>query len=265
MHHGLIKIFKIFIAVSAFLMLAFLGFLLYFLDFIADKGNIDLFWFYILLAYIVCSGFVFYISFESKNKIITSICNIILAPIYFVFLIFMIIYPLVLILLHYILAMLIGLAIPSLIIYLLRYFEVITITPELKLYFTLTTAVFLVVLFNKYFKKLTNYTLKKLGKKVYIENSLFDKIVNNNNEKFAIYTLYLGLLIFVNIFKLQEKAFLINTNFDTAVLQSLVTFIAFDKVHSSYKQLNFNPLQTVLLYISDVRSFISKEKKNDPS
>lgn len=66
---------KILIAVLAFLMLTFYGFLCYFLHFIADRGNIDLFWFYILLAYVPCSGLAFYISFEIKNKIITTFCN----------------------------------------------------------------------------------------------------------------------------------------------------------------------------------------------
>ncbi|MEC5171634.1 hypothetical protein [Chryseobacterium nepalense] len=213
-------------------------------------------------AYMIIGGILFILRYELRNKFFNIFVDIFLFPVYLFFIILIVIYPIVKFIFNYLVSFILSFAIVKSIIFIITNIIHLKLADELNYYLQITITVFIVTLLSKKFKKLTNLILSLLGKSKDSKNILIDSM-DVEKEKFVIYSVYLILLFIVNIFKFQKSSILENADFDTALLQSFVTFIAFDKVQTMYKQLKINPWKILLSYLDEVKDFMSATNGNE--
>ena len=87
--------------------------------------------------------------------------------------------------------------------------------------------------------------------------ALCEYIVSKNNVKLIIYFSFFVTLIIFTIIGLQKGSYYKNSNIDTAILQSFVTFIAFERILLNLKRTKFRAsklLETLKLSMSDKTS-----------
>ncbi|MGQ8869406.1 hypothetical protein [Myroides sp. TSA_177.3] len=181
-----------------------------------------------------------------KNKIIQFVFQILYFPFSLVSKILNNTFPLILIMMNVILY--IGL--PLIIVANSSLFLKLLKTPinfELKLYLSFLTSYVFYITFNKVILKFIEKnsparykTSQKL--KPYNIKEISEYLLSKENMRFLIYTFNFFAIIFINIYKFQELSF-----YDTILLlerpiiQSLVTFIAFDRAIILLKDLKFKP------------------------
>ena len=61
----------------------------------------------------------------------------------------------------------------------------------------------------------------------------------------------------VNFFKFQDMSLFGNNNYDSAVLQSFITFIAFDRALTILKQLEFKPSDLLMKIVTSINNKIN--------
>lgn len=203
-----------------------------------------------------------------KNKVYLKVVNIFSFPMSIIFASLIFIIPIGTIIMHTMLYVIVV-AFPIIVFKGLIYFKIIeNLTPELVLYIEITLAVFLSVLLNYQIRKFiylisparihSSEKLKSFGL-----DKLTDYLLSENNIRFMIYSLYVIILIVMNVFKFQEKSLLINSTSDQAILQSFITFIAFDRALALLKQLEFKPSDMVSKIIASMKNKLNDfDKKN---
>ncbi|NBA84772.1 hypothetical protein GVN16_03330 [Emticicia sp. CRIBPO] len=82
------------------------------------------------------------------------------------------------------------------------------------------------------------------------ENELTNYMLSEANIKLMIYFFYLVYLIVFNTLIFQGRSYFSNPNIDKAILQSFVTFIAFERIIVNLKVLEFRPSK-LLKYLKD--------------
>lgn len=249
-------------------LLIFIGIFLLFFAFIylLSFGENEKYFYYVVISYMFVCVITFIIQLRFKNKIVNKITGIILFPAGLLFVIGTVIIPFMTVFLHLLLYFLISFLIPIIVIQDLNYYGYLSFLTESTIFFIqITISVFVSVLFNHQIRQFVYLispagikTSKKL--KPYELDKLTDYLISEKNIRFLIYSLYFISLIAINVsgfqgFSLTEKA-----TFDKAILQSFIAFIAFDRVLSLLKELEFKP-STFLIKI--VNSISNKLKDLD--
>lgn len=221
-----------------------------------------------LLIYTAICGFLAILSTIVKNKILKKLTNIILFPLGIILTIGNFIIPIGFLFIHLLYYVAFVILIPSAILKLLTVFDIYHINqiPTLT-YIKFTSSVFIAVLFNYQIRKLI-YKIsparinssKKL--KPYELDKLTDYMLSENNVRFLIYSLYVILLIITNYTNFEENYLSINITNDKAILQSFVTFIAFDRALSLLKQLEFKPSDFLSKIIKSIANKYKDLEKN---
>lgn len=250
------------------LLISLMAAVFYLTYYLSNKVEIQPTWVWLIIIYITTSCTLFLISIHYKNKKLHFFAEIYLTPFYIFIAIAGLLLPMITLLFQYTLYLMISFVIPGLVLKLLAYFQILTLPNELKIYIILTSAVFIAVLFNSQLRKFVQW-LSSLYTKSYSFaknaklNSLTDYVASQNIIKFLIYSIYVILLITMNIYKLQGKSLYNNTNYDVAILQSFVTFLAFDKVHALLVQLDFKFSNLLAMLIYSIRSLMNFNAEED--
>ena len=211
------------------------------------------FWLYkIILGYIILCVLAVIFKKIFRNKHIDRIVEIILIPgLTFYFLTYFII-PFGTLFMHLIFYIMISFLTFFITFELLHKLEVIPFLtlPTIR-YLEITLSVFIAVLFNYQIRRFIYFisparihTSQKL--KPFELDKLTDYFLSEKNIRFLIYSIYVVVLAMINFEKFQENALFDNSILDDAVLQSFLTFIAFDKVLILLKSLEFKPSDLLL-------------------
>ncbi|UTF94739.1 hypothetical protein J2O08_08750 [Elizabethkingia anophelis] len=128
----------------------------------------------------------------------------------------------------------------------LTYFN-IPINLELKIYLSLLFIYIFYVTLNKglllYLANMSPARYKDSKKlKPYNIKEISEYLLSQDNMKIFIYTINFLAIIFINIYKFQQFNFNNEIlSYEKPILQSLVTFIAFDRAITLLKSTNFKP------------------------
>jgi hypothetical protein len=141
----------------------------------------------------------------------------------------------------------IAFLIPELLYKGLMYLNLIDfVTMPTTVYLKITLTVFISVLFNPILRgivyRISPARLNSSEKlKPYELGKLTDYFLSTNNVKFFVYAFYVVALLMTNYFNFQGDSISSNIETDKSILQSFVTFIAFDRTFALMKQLDFKP------------------------
>lgn len=255
--------------IKAIITFAVIGIIIFGFPYLLAYYQIENYIYSLILAYIIICVFFAILSTIVKNKILKKITSIILLPAGIILIITNFIIPIGFLIIHLICYVGFVLLIPVAILKLITVFDVCQINqiPTLT-YIKFTSAVFIAVLFNyqirKLIYKISPARIKSSIKlKPYELDKLTDYMLSENNVRFLIYSLYVILLIITNYTNFEEDYLSINGANDKAILQSFVTFIAFDRALTLLKQLEFKPSDFLNKIIkSIVNKFKDLEQKN---
>ncbi len=142
-------------------------------------------------------------------------------------------------------------------------------TPPI-IYLKLTSTVFICVILNPILReivyKISPLRLKSSKKiKPYELEKHSNYILSNDNIKFLVYGGYVIVIILMNFLNLQGLSYNGSIDNDKAILQSFVTFIAFERAFSLMKQLNFRPSIFLNNIIQSVYKVLKDDTKEDES
>lgn len=182
-----------------------------------------------------------------KNDFFNRLTTIICFPLGIIYALLTVIIPFWTIPVHLLMYFAIATLIPILTFNLLSQLYIITSSNlPAALYILITSIVFVSVLFNAIIRDLLYRispvrirTSKKL--KVYQLDQLTDYFLSIDVVRFWVYGTYVVTLVVINFHNLQGKLLNDSLDIDKAVLQSFVTFIAFDRAFVLLKQLQFRP------------------------
>lgn len=254
--------------IKAIFIFVIIGIIILGFPYLLSYYKIENYFYSSLLIYITICGLLAIFSILVKSKILKRITSIILFPAGIILTLGTFILPIGFLLIHLFYYVAFVVLIPSIIIKSLTSFDIYQINqiPTLT-YLKFTSAVFIAVLFNYQIRKLI-YKIsparinssKKL--KPYELDKLTDYMLSENNVRFLIYSIYVILLIITNYINFEENSLSINNSNDKAILQSFVTFIAFDRALSLLKQLEFKPSDFLNKIIKSIENkFKDLEKK----
>lgn len=239
--------------------------LAYLLSFVENETYIL---YYSLAAYILICLIALIFQQIFKNKGVSKITSIILFPAGLLLTFGTVFIPFMTIFIHLIFYFLIAFATPLIIIQGLNHFELLSFLKEPTVFFIrITLSVFISVLFNHQIRHLlylvSPVRIKNSKKlKPFELDKLTDYLISEKNIRFLIYSLYFVSLIAINISELQGFSLTETATFDKAILQSFIAFIAFDRVLSLLKDLEFKP-STFLIRIAQSISNKLKELGNN--
>lgn len=259
---------ELFASIILILLFSLIGGCIYFFQEFVDSKKIKFSYILITGIYIFVSILLLVGTTIFKNKLYKIFTNVITFPLQVILGLSTLLIPLFTQAFCYSMYISISLAISALLYKFLAYFELIDSSQELKTYILITSTVFISVIFNfplrkivqKILSLITNqYSFAKKGN----FNEITDYVISENNLRFLIYGAYVIFLLVSNIYKLQNETFSENINYDTAILQSFVTFIAFDRAYTILKQLDFKPTKLLSLILSSITSISSFESKDE--
>ncbi len=148
-------------------------------------------------------------------------------------------------------------------------FSIFSLQPETWTYIVLTIGCMFAFLGNKILRyfvyRVFPFTASKSDR---AKNStlleLNDYIISKNNIRFVIFFIYFIYLIIINFLNLEGENFYTTPENDTAVLQSFVTFIAFDRILAASQNTEFKPSKLLSILKSSI-SQIAHRIDNDKS
>lgn len=139
------------------------------------------------------------------------------------------------------------------------------IRPQTITYFSITLTVFISVLLNQplqFFVNLLTTQRHKNSKK--LRPLELDKLTNYtlsiNNVRFIVYSFYVIALIIINYATLQGYSMSANAEKDRILIQSFVTFIAFDRAFALMKQLDFRPSELLDKIVSSLKRKLESDQ-----
>lgn len=254
-----IKAIGIFVAIAA-IIFGFAYLLIYF--------KAEILFYKILIGYIAICITALTFS-KSKSKGVQLIVNIVMFPTSIILIIGTIIMPLGFLIVHALYYFAFVALIPELLFQSLIFFEIHFFKHDSTLmYIKFTLTVFLAVLFNYQLRyliyALSPARLKTSQKlKPYQLDKLTDYLLSENNIRFLIYGIYVVILIIINYKNFEGHTVSIGLQEDKAILQSFVTFIAFDRSLILLKQLEFKPSDFLKKIVqSIIRKFKDLDSKN---
>jgi hypothetical protein len=218
-----------------------------------------------LVTYLFASIILIIIASYIKNRYFEKIVAIISFPIGLIYSIMILIVPFSTLLIHLIYYFALAISIPFLLFKGLHYFHIIDfIKKPTELYLRITMTVFISVLLNKLIREIT-YRIAPVRSrssqkmKTYELDKLTDYFLSADNIRFFIYSFYVIALLTTNFFNFQGQSFNTTTEIDKSILQSFVTFIAFDKVLTLSGTLDFRPSKL----LSKINQSISNKIEKD--
>ncbi|MHA7607885.1 hypothetical protein ACV0BM_003380 [Elizabethkingia meningoseptica] len=258
--------------IKALLIFGILGLLVAGFIFILAYFKIEYYFYFSFIAYILICMILTVLSDRLKSTLLKKVIQIILIPGNLILSIGTVLIPFGFILIHLFYYFGIPILIPIILLELLDFFKITFIeNQETKLYIKFTSTVFIAVLFNYQLRKIIYKisparinTSKKL--KPYELDKLTDYLLSENNVRFLIYSLYVVLLIIVNFENFENKSLSKSLITDKSILQSFVTFIAFDRALALLKQLEFKPsdfLNKIIKSILNKYQDLNKTEDND--
>lgn len=224
--------------------------------------------YWMVLIYIIVSVLFYQINRKVKNKIFDFIVQTVLFPLSLLYVFITVAIPILTTQIYLFIYLIISFSIP-LILY--RIDEKLLLT-ELKsetwIYLIVTVGVITATLFHKQITfltfKLNLFTSEKSEKmKRFKLVELCEYIVSKNNIKLVIYSIFFIALIVFNFLSLQKSSYYGNPNIDKAILQSFVTFIAFERILTNLKLTEFRPselLKTLKSSILNEANIITDKK-----
>ncbi|MDP9955061.1 hypothetical protein J2X97_000698 [Epilithonimonas hungarica] len=253
------------------LLISLTAVIFYIINYLSQKVVITPNWILFILIYIISSFIIALLSVKIRKKYLRICIDIYLAPLFALISIAGLLLPVISLLFHYSLYLMICFAIPGIVIAVLSYFHILTLSAELKIYLIFTFAVFIAVIFNNILRRFVQrlsslYTASYSFANNAKLDSLTDYVASQNVVKFLIYSIYFILLILTNIYKLQNQSLYASKNYYVAILQSFVTFLAFDKVYGLSGQLDFkfsNFLSMIIYSIRSITNFSEKDNSKE--
>lgn len=187
-----------------------------------------------------------------NKKFIGFILAIFSVPLLLLQVLFAAIYPLLSSLSYLILYLVISFIIPLSVYRLSEYFNLLELKLETWIYLIVTSGVIISTLFHTQIRDLTfkvipGFVLKEDKKKNKKIVDICNYIVSPGNIKLVIYVLFFIALLFFNFQNFQEVSFFKIQNIDAAILQSFLTFIAFERILMNIKLTKFRPSELLIL------------------
>lgn len=244
-------------AISIFVVFFFSIFVFIFL---LSLGEIEKYFYYSFFGYMAISIITLILKLKFNNKTVNKVSGIILIPAGILYAIGTITIPFMTVFIHLLYYIVISVVLPIQITKGLFHFGYLSFLTETSIFFfQITASVFISVLFNHQIRQLIYLisparikTSKKL--KPYELDKLTDYLISENNIRFLIYLFYFLSLIAINFSNFQGGTLTDKANFDKAILQSFIIFIAFDRVLSLLMDLDFKPstfLEKIIQSISN--------------
>lgn len=170
---------------------------------------------------------------------------------------------------HFLLYILISFFIPESLYWIYKLYDLNIFSSDTTiLYLRLTISTFIAVIFNyqlRHFIYAISPARLKTSKKLkpYELDKLTDYLLSDRNVRFLIYSGYFFLLFINNIMAFENKTLTSTILNDKAILQSFVTFIAFDRALALLKQLEFKPSDFLKRIVDSIRRKFNQEIGND--
>lgn len=239
----------------------------HFADYISTISN--LYW--ILAIYFFVCILLYQINRKIKSKVFDFIVQAILLPISLLFGFVTVAIPILSTQVYLIAYLGLSFIIPLTLYRIDQSLELTVLKGEAWLYLIITIGVITATLFHKQITQLTfkivPFTARKSEKmKRFKLVELCEYIVSKNNIKLVIYSIFFIALILFNFMGLQQSSYYENPNFDKAILQAFVTFIAFERILTSSKVTEFRPSQLLKALKSSIFSeaeIITDKKTTD--
>jgi len=220
-----------------------LGILILFDFLIKYSAHIDYLVIKIILYIIICI-LAFQVNKRFKFKLLNIITQIIFIPITILTIVIAVAIPILSMQMSIYFYLLLSFIIPMIIYRVDEHYRLINLNFETWLYIILTLGVISAFLLHRQISylvnKITTYIhnkSKRIEKLKLLE--LNDYVISLNNIRFTIFFLYLIYIMIINLISFQNSSLYLNQNIDKAVLQSFVTFVAFDRVLSTTKITEF--------------------------
>lgn len=201
------------------------------------------------------------VSLRIKNIHFDKFVQFLSTPLLIAYVIGTIIFPFSVMFYHIIFYFGLAFLVPYCVYFLLRYCNLIDfLTYETVVYFILSIGVFISTITNYYLKALvyniSPFTSKKSEKlKVFEFEKQTDYLLSAENVRFLTYGFYFMSLLVVNYYSFQNESLFESMTIDKAILQSFVTYIAFDRAYLIRKELSFK----LLTMINNIKTLILKE------
>lgn len=219
------------------------------------------------LAYIVIGGILQIINEKINNKIFNWIVKIIYFPIIIFTGYIHIITPIIMMQLGLYFYFLLAITIPYLAFIIDTKFSLLNLNFETWLYIILSIGSIMAISFHNKLILITfkpnQFFFKKEENKDNELVQLAEHIISKSNIKSIIFLLFFLALFIFNILTFENQNNYIHKNIDKAILQSFVTFIAFERFIISSKETSFMPtemLRLLKLSIFNNTKKISREK-----
>lgn len=223
---------------------------------------LDIRFFYGFIVYIIllCIVIIAEKVTKKQNKLLNKIKDLLSTPISVTYILLTAVFPIFSIITSILLYSGICITLPHLFFLSFEYFQINwPQNPDTRFYITLTTSVFLAVLFNNQIQRLIFWLMIKLRNDekpdAFKIDELIGYIISAKNIRFIIYSFYVILLFTINYLSFETIWFSGSDTKDKAILQSFVTFIAFDRALTLLKDLKFKPSDFLRMI---VRSFLNK-------
>lgn len=221
-----------------------------------------------IIYYITIFTLLFILNAFLKNKYLDKVNKIIFLPFGILWAILTVIIPFGTLLIHFIFYFSISFAIPELLYRTLKYLDLIDFIKEpTAVYLKITLTVFISVLLNPLIRKvvilISPMHVKPSELAPYELNKLTNYLLSRDNVRFLVYTGYAIALITINYCNFQGLSYNAGIDIDKSILQSFVTFIAFDRSLILMKQLNFSPSELLIKIRKSIFNKIVDYEKNN--
>ncbi len=220
--------------------------LCFFINFLIVNSSKVSYLFLKMILYFILCFMAFQINKKYKTKFLNAITNIILSPLYLFALFLAIGIPVISIQMSMYLYLAFSFILPMILFRIDENYHITILNFETWVYLITTFGVISAFIFHKQIRfvvyKILPFNAGKSEKlKGFNLVELNNYVLSENNVRFVIFSLYLVYLITINFWGLQGNSFYENPNVDKAVLQSFVTFVAFDRVLAAFKINEFRP------------------------
>jgi hypothetical protein len=228
---------------ATIIILGIIGAILLFISSMQNKE-----WIFIksFISYVSICALFFILNSFLKNKYLDKVNRIIFLPFGILWAILTFTIPFGTLLIHVMFYFSISFAIPELLYRTLKYLDLIDFIKEpTAIYLKITLTVFISVLLNSLIRRIviliSPMHVKPKDLAPYELDKLTDYLLSRDNVRFLVYTGYAIALIIINYYNFQGLSYNTGIDIDKSVLQSFVTFIAFDRSLFLMRQLNFSP------------------------
>lgn len=211
-----------------------------------------------ILAYVALNIIFGFLDLKLDNKIIKIIATILGFPVAIVVGMIAVLIPALMMQLYLILYLFLAVIIPLAVYRLDEKFQFTNFSIETWIYLMITIGVICAISFNKQiqyitFRFLPFTAIKKEQKDRSKVVELCNYIVSIPNIKLVIYSLYFIALLIFNFFTFQDSSFFDSRNIDKAILQSFITFLAFERMFANLKSSEFRPSKLLSILNSSVK------------